>query len=766
MKSVSIFLGGLLLAASLSAQTVAVLRGDPAYDREYDGLFAALGLTPRHVEATEEGVRDFLADVASCGVILAEPGFNAGEAAWDFNVWWEGAAGLRRHLEAGALAVVPDVGQAGARRWLTDIDPSLGGLATEPCTSTDYNVRGHSENVMPPHPLRAFPNILSEADNYTHLAEPATGSGWRVVARCSEGRPVMVVHDVGRGAIVATPLRLRDPKFLENALVYVRMARAGIRADAMSVTAFTAGTVHFEMTPVAPVPSGLEAVWEFAVSNGTSRTFSAPVGDGPCKMDMTVDLRGPATVSLRFQGGGLRVDAFSRAVVLPPLLAVGPNAYRGILSLNRRFDTVAFPVDLAPVGEDIANAPITLAVRDAQGAQVAAATTNAPADGQAARLWVPVPLPRTLPAGAYTVHATLRKGAVDATSEAAFKILDPRPAQTIIDEDGTFIVGGRPFFPLGIYHIGNDYDRVAAIGFNAAQFWKFNLAFDRYGIPTGLYKASGHGLKCLFESNHFGDGIFRGVVRDHGDHPAILMWYSVDEPLEGAEGKLAVYEKSYHESDEQHPLFVMSCRRDLFRLHASFCDVLGFNMYHGTEGLVREIALAREATEGRKALVPLIGAIPSDPKELRRYAYTAFAHAVNGLFWYCWRQHAGGAPGIGLHDHPDCQEELKRICAEGRAMAPGLTSAYRRTFECGGVHGLVCGTEPGKRFLILMNVTDKPASFALEVPELRGAKNVDLPFAAVEMTPDGPRYTSQTADVPGGRVEHAFAPHEERVYRW
>ncbi|MBR0068458.1 MAG: hypothetical protein IJQ00_12740 [Kiritimatiellae bacterium] len=97
MKSVSIFLGGLLLAASLSAQTVAVLRGDPAYDREYDGLFAALGLTPRHVEATEEGVRDFLADVASCGVILAEPGFNAGEAAWDFNVWWEGAAGLRRH---------------------------------------------------------------------------------------------------------------------------------------------------------------------------------------------------------------------------------------------------------------------------------------------------------------------------------------------------------------------------------------------------------------------------------------------------------------------------------------------------------------------------------------------------------------------------------------------------------------------------------------------------------------------------------------------
>ena len=758
----------LTLAGPLPAQSIAVLKGDPTLEKPYDDLFQALGLKPIPVPAEEEGVRDFLARLSECDVILAEPGLNGTDAAWDFPGWRDGAAtDLRRHLEAGALLIVPDATANGARNWLAAIDSSFGGLAGEKCTSTAYNVNGHSENVEPAHPLRVFPNHIAEADSYTHLAEAPLESGWRIIAVCSEGRPIMVARDVGRGAVVATPLALYNPKFLENCLVYARLARAGLKPATLSVTELTVGKIRFSASFAAPVPEGARATWEFTATNGASRAFHLPLGPKLDELEMDLPLRGPTTASLHVElPGGKRLTSFSRKVVLPPLLAVGQNAYRGLLSEKRRFDQVSFPVKLAPAGEDIAGAPIALTVRDERGETVSAASTNAPPDGTAACLWVPVPLPRRLPAGCYTIRAELAKGDVKAESEASFKILATRPAQTIIDEDGVFLVNGVPFFPLGIYHIGQDYARVAEIGFNAAQFWKFNLYFDRYGIPTGLYKASGHGLKCLFESNHFGDGIFRGVVRDHGNHPAILMWYSVDEPLDGAESKLAVYEKSYHESDEQHPVFVMSCRRDLFRLHASYCDVLGFNMYHGMKGMVREIELARAATEGRKALVPLIGAFPSDPKELRRYTYTALTHAINGLFWYCWRQHAGGAPGIGLHEHPDCQEELKLICAEGRAMAPGLTSPYRRTFTCGDVHGMACGMEEGRRFLILMNISEKESSFSAEIPELRGVTSVTLPFASVERTPQGPRYTERAETVANGRIEYMFAPKEERVYRW
>ncbi|MBM4032975.1 MAG: hypothetical protein FJ291_14470 [Planctomycetes bacterium] len=85
----------------------------------------------------------------------------------------------------------------------------------------------------------------------------------------------------------------------------------------------------------------------------------------------------------------------------------------------------------------------------------------------------------------------------------------------------------------------------------------------------------------------------------------------------------------------------------------------------------------------------------------------SLAHDARGIFWYCWKQAGGGPLGIGLHDNEACQKEIAKLCEEIKVMTPGLTSAVRRPFGEGDIHGIVCGDRPGSRFLTMVNVSSK-----------------------------------------------------------
>ena len=338
-----------------------------------------------------------------------------------------------------------------------------------------------------------------------------------------------------------------------------------------------------------------------------------------------------------------------------------------------------------------------------------------------ARLWVPVALPQELAPGAYELRAELTKGELTFRDETAFEILAPRQAQSIIDEDGTFLVNGMPYFPLGIYHTSMEFENLADIGFNACQLWIWETGND-YGNAQHLARASGLGIRALLESNL---GAQPWMVDKLQDNPGLLMWYVKDEPNESHILDLEKLNGTWHKLDKQHPTYICSCRPDLFAMHANYCDVLGFNPgYQGGYEIVTKtiewIKRAQAATEGRKCLVLVPGALSHDNVEMApALAYAAITHDIRGFIWYCWEQVGGGPVGIGLNKDPKGQALIKELLAEIRTLTPGLTSPGRRTFEEGALCGIVCpNQEEKKRLVVLFNSADEKLDVDVTIPEL------------------------------------------------
>ncbi len=128
--------------------------------------------------------------------------------------------------------------------------------------------------------------------------------------------------------------------------------------------------------------------------------------------------------------------------------------------MKLRVSNVNFSITLAPDGEKIESAGIYLTVLDANRNRVVS-TNLMLATNAAPLVWhQPIALDSSLPAGNYSLQTVLAdaNNAKETLAEAktSFKILAPSSTQTIIDEDGTFLVNGKPFFPLGLYHVQPD----------------------------------------------------------------------------------------------------------------------------------------------------------------------------------------------------------------------------------------------------------------------------------------------------------------------
>lgn len=130
-----------------------------------------------------------------------------------------------------------------------------------------------------------------------------------------------------------------------------------------------------------------------------------------CTLVFNEPYRGPITASLYVLTPNGRALAYLRVATMPPLMEVGPNAYRGILSTMRRCDEVQFPVRLAPDKEDLSGAKLTLSVFDASSNKVAALEQELPTNDVPRELWVPFPLEKALSAGGYRIDALLEKPA-------------------------------------------------------------------------------------------------------------------------------------------------------------------------------------------------------------------------------------------------------------------------------------------------------------------------------------------------------------------
>lgn len=752
-------------AAFAGDADIALLHGRDSNGTDFDAARKKLNYAADYYKCNDADIKKFCANISKYRLVMVDSLFNfrnkteklISDDATDFRA-------INRYIKDGGVLVVADVCYFQVRDWVTAIAPEFKLPEIGQCNSSQWAVLGHTHNVEPIDPIRAFPNTITQANDWPHF-EKEVPKGWKILSECSEGFPITLSRPYGKGMIIVSALRQQSVKLFENYYAAAQLLRGGVNVKNFSMTPFQLGPGKVEIELQGKAPSGTELVYSLKDAQGRETAFSTNFVGAVASLDYMIKVRGKlySRMILRTPNGDLQL--FGREGDMPQLLTVDAPEYRGILSTQRRTPGVDFRVRLAPVDENIRGAKLTMKIFDSNSNCVYTAERVLPKEKDEELpldFYFNVELPKSLTAGGYEVRATLDR--YRAHSEAPFEIIAPRTAQCVVDEDKTFLVAGKPFFPLGIYHPAGAYEEISGLGFNMIQFWKWDMGDDGYGSPTGPNRALASGLRLLFESNHFGEPVYRQVTSKLADHDAMLMYYVSDEPAEGAEDRVKYINDCWHKLDKQHPTYLLSCREDLFGLHSTFGDVFAFDVYGGGSDDVwapmpqtaRWMATAAAATRNKKALVVVPWSNPKDPSIIRPIAYTALANDARGIIWYPWKQAGGGPIGIGLNSDEKCKEVYKTLLPEIKGLFPGLLSTKRRTFRAmdDRICAMVCGTDNGKRFLIMTNPTGETIEVDFQVEELAKVKTV-------KTYPDDKDVT-----LDGGNVKCTFEPHGVLVYRW
>jgi hypothetical protein len=344
---------------------------------------------------------------------------------------------------------------------------------------------------------------------------------------------------------------------------------------------------------------------------------------------------------------------------------------------------------------------------------------------------------RDLRTGDYTasVYALHRQGPRELVVERKFHFT--RPAGKIgITADNVTLLDGKPFFPLGAYHVRPaDLQTVRDGGFNLAFSWTTTL------LPTATPPGDGVGYveKCGaagLKSVGLG-GITKEIFAHYRDNPDLLMWYVADEPGGPGEGPDDL-QRSYEtcaESDPTHPQFLLQNKPGEFFRYASACDIYATDPYPINRQAQASLENVASWTQGAVAAVfdrkpvyvalqcyttkavseagkPLDGA-PRLPTaaEMRCMSYTALAAGARGLLYYAFDDsyyNNGAIRGVNLaKEYPEFWGQLSAIVKELGARQQLWTAPYSTLRPESLGPDLIVQHKPylagGKTYLLVVN---------------------------------------------------------------
>ncbi len=482
-----------------------------------------------------------------------------------------------------------------------------------------------------------------------------------------------------------------------------------------------------------------------SLDNGTlKRTFKAYAKATKPKQQFKIDIPGlidlHANVNAKFtlrnretgKEASIPVDSFET----PPFFQVLPPAYRGMLSTARRDKNAHVQVLFNPVYGNVEGIPVTITIADAKGKTLDTKSIKTPSEC----FPVVLELSADAPAGDYRITATADCGAGRVEkSEATLKIVPVRPGQIFVDQDTVILKDGKPFFPLGIYHVSpKELPNVLDLGVNCIQWWHWDAtpettaALAQAGI-WGIYEPDLWG-KIVHKDDGWmtNDAPYREVVRKLKGSPALGMWYIADEPSSSALPKLKKVNDLYHSEDEDHPTYLVCANNEMRELSAA-CDVLALDVYpfyYGGEGPAARMAntmdFGRASTDFRKPIIAVPQSFGDNerhhekPAHVRSLSYLSIIHGARGVIWYCWKETGDKTGAEGAGNHPATAAEIKALIAEFKVLSPALMEPGARTLKSdgGNIHAILCGNNTTGRYLICANSADTSAEETLKLTEL------------------------------------------------
>ncbi|MBT3380336.1 MAG: hypothetical protein HN742_32250 [Lentisphaerae bacterium] len=704
-------------------------QGAFSFKDEWDRLLEARGASHDCYENTQitelAGKLDGYDIVIGCSVLNLENTQDFGPVKEPF----------MRFLENGGIFLLTDASYASSHAvigtWSPDfaLSSATASAHSRPSEETRRISLGNAPGLAQvPHDLLP---LAQAAGHWAHMV--CTSPSWQQALVDSDGKPVLAWQPVGKGVLVATSYysfkRQTASEFgealLDNLLVLAEGTQAGFQIQELSWGQTSPGTNVARLRVRHAQGRARKTAIRFRVSQGDEilgeDQIPLPVqhhATATAEWPYTIPRRGPIQLELAglAEGENGPVFRFTKLVDIPNLLE--PFAWK---RHYYRSDTHAeLRVDFLPQ-QPFVSAGHRLEVQAVVKGVVGAVVTVPPESQD-----VNVPLVG-LPVGKGVLAVSLwRQDEKLGGAEQSFEIaLDP---YVRILPDRSCQVGGKPFFPLGMYIVSwklkgteailEKMQAIAAGGFNVVHVGvrseeEFRAVLDEAKrLSIMIIPEGGIAVK--------NPGRFK-------EHPSILAWNPGDEP--DGRGRPPEYMASVvgkiKDQDTSRPTYMTLCVPSTYERYWQAADIIAPDPYPIPRKSIAYVADCVERLQEVMQRGKPIWAIPQafggysswkrvpTPEEERNMTYQCLVHGARGLIYYTYWDGR-----FDMAEHPELWAMMTQLAREVRQLTPllldGSPEQVLKLGTDGAVHVLLKSAQ-GRHYAIAVNTMSAPVE-AVSVP--------------------------------------------------
>lgn len=617
--------------------------------------------------------------------------------------------------------------------------------------------------------------------------------GWRMPAWMPGNRGnIFAEVRVGKGMIVMATVDVKGEyrDFEEKLRKELELQNVGLRLVNLSFQSwdspggsrrelpFGYGCLEIKLDNTSPTNMAIDV--ELIVESAAGRHIYESYGSRKNPGDFSARIQGifdacgkcKATLNLKELKSGKTFKIQEWELDRPDYFVLQGPYYRNMVSAARRHSEIGFQMRFNGYQEDCFGRQVEVKLFDTDGkTELASKTVEFQ---RAPEVEFTLSLALDAKPGIYKAVATW----AGLTAETSVKVVPVREGQVFIDQDGVLLKDGKPWFPMGFYHVynTNDIERIAEMGVDFVQFWAASCT------PENIAALKKHGIRIAYEASGWVDVIntWTGIPKEVypfetnvvfraaaekvlAEKTLVAMWYTADEPgYDVIPGVRRIHDYWEQFDPEDHPTYVVGTGDP--RLSAGG-DVFGLDIYARYYGSKRPLTMVSDAMFRAHAFNrrgQCVIAVPQafgnrevhgeEPEDVLCMFYLAMVQGVKGLLYYTWWDN----DREGAFHWPETRAVVAQVIKEVRECQDSILAAgdARRLYSTDRrVQARLCADGGNGRVLLAVNGTEKGGSVTLSLPELAG-KRLE------------PLFSSPAATVgKDGSLKVSFAPKQRAVWR-
>jgi hypothetical protein len=319
------------------------------------------------------------------------------------------------------------------------------------------------------------------------------------------------------------------------------------------------------------------------------------------------------------------------------------------------------------------------------------------------------------------------------------------PRQIGVSSTGTAMIGGKPFFPFGFYHVswestaeerGKHLQAIANAGFNTihASLKRFESIEDygqflKQANQLGVYVITEFGLAPTIPPLK--------VVNSLKDQPAVLGWNLADDVDDGTVYTSESVSKLYcqfTQADPEHLTYISGYTKDEIAQFINTVDAVGLQAYpighkdnQPISWTYNIIANARDLARKNRLIIGNVQAFPWNPgnpaavkdppipsfKEIRNMTYQSSIAGVKGIVYFTYYDGYWN-----FSEHPKLWQQMQSLVPEIKQLSPMLLEGNYQEINLGSKNVLSgVWTLQNRGFVILVNTDrDRSQEISLALP--------------------------------------------------